>query len=89
MSVLEAVADAAHRFDVAAARPQLLAQADDLHVDRPVGDRIILPPDGVDDLVAGEDPAGAAGQEVQDAKFGKGQLDRLAPAPGLRCARGG
>src|SRR6476646_2636979 len=73
--LLESVANPSHRFDVAPQITELLAQTGDLDVDRAFRDRIVLPFDGIDDLIAREGPAGLARQELQQAKFGEGQLE--------------
>src|SRR5258708_33856491 len=48
-SLLEAIADSAHRFDVLAVRTQLLAQARHLYVDGPFRYRIVVALDCGDD----------------------------------------
>ena len=85
--LLEAVADSADRFDAGSQRTELLAQAHHLHVDRPLGDRVVLAFDGVDDLAPREGPARLTGQEVQQAELGKRQIDRRAVDQYLVAAR--
>ena len=75
---LEAVAHAADRFDVVARGAEFAAQADDLHVHRPVGGGVVVAVDAVEDLLAGEDPARPLGEEPEQLELGGGQIDRLA-----------
>src|ERR1700676_1008333 len=49
----KSIPDAADRFNVLAELAHFLPQAGHLHVDRALGDRIILPLDRIDDLRAG------------------------------------
>ena len=70
MLLSEAIAYAADGLDVFACLAQLLSQTDDLHVDGPVGDRIIVAVNSVEDLLSAENPAGATCEIMEDAEFG-------------------
>jgi len=59
----------------------LRRKRDDVHVDRAVGHEALIDVHvvalrGIDDLLAGEDPARLTGHEQQDAKLRGGQIDR-------------
>jgi hypothetical protein len=56
----------------------LLPQPQDVHIHGAVGDGAILPPDGVQQLLAAEDHARTAHQEFQQPELGGGQ-DRFSP----------
>src|SRR5271156_3315478 len=77
---VEAIAEAAHAsyegdpfdgFD-------LLPEAEDVDVDRAVGDGAIMAPDGVEQLLPAENHSRAAHQEFQQAELGGGKRDLLA-----------
>src|SRR5688572_5210749 len=72
---LKAVTDSSYRLDIVAVITQLLTQADDLHVDRALGHRIVIPLHTVDDLAAGECPTRLASEELQQPKLGEGQIE--------------
>jgi hypothetical protein len=70
---LEAVAGAAHRFQVARILRidlDLLTDAAHINVDRTRSDEAGIAPDGVEQVVAAEDPAGMARQVVQQPELG-------------------
>ena len=78
---LEAVAGAAHGFEVARRLGvgfDLLADAADVDVDRARGDEAGVAPDGVEEVVAAEDAAGMAGEVVEQTELGGGGGDELA-----------
>src|SRR5689334_13799312 len=79
--VAEFIAEAADGLDLVGALAELSADGGDVDVDRAVEDVGVAAEGGVDDVVAGEDAAGLAREELEDAKLGGGQGDALA-APG-------
>ena len=56
-SSLETVPDAADRLDMLACGTEPPAEADDLHVDRAGGDRVVVAVQRVENLLARKDPA--------------------------------
>ncbi len=62
-SVTHLVADAADGPDQGAGPAELAPQGGDLDVHRTAGDGVVVAVDRLDDLAAGEDPAGPGGQE--------------------------
>src|SRR5690606_5147921 len=77
-SVSEFVTETAYGLDHLAAGAQLAAQGGDVHVDGSIENGCIAGERPVDDLVAGENAAGASGQELKDAELGRREGDRLA-----------
>ncbi len=59
----KSVSHAPHRFDGVPPGAQFLAQARNLHVHGPLGDRVVRPLHGVHYAAAGEDPAGPSRQQ--------------------------
>src|SRR5258708_7117311 len=56
----------------------LLAEPEDVDVDGAVRDGAVLAPDGVQQLLAAEDHAGAGHEEFEQAELGGGERERLA-----------
>src|SRR5690242_16767622 len=75
----ESVADSGVRLDEVGALAQLLAVAVDMDVDGALQDHRILADGGVHQLVAGESPPRLTDQGLQQAEFGRGQGQLLAP----------
>ena len=78
---LKRIAEAAHRMNQPGRRRvlfDLLAQAQNIHVDGAIGDGAILPPNGVQQLFAAEDHARPAHQKFQQPELGGGQGEVLA-----------
>src|SRR5689334_9459321 len=62
---------------------QLDAQAPDVPIDDvALGDEVRAP-DRVEDLVAGHDPAAAAGEQIQEALLDTAEVDQRVPGPNL------
>lgn len=76
-SLFKAVADTANGLNQLAVGAELFSQADDLDIDSPVGDQVVLAMEPVDNLVTGEDNSGPFGEHVKDIEFGKGEAYRL------------
>src|SRR5580704_6649423 len=70
-------ADGADRVDGVAA-VERLAQAADMDVDGALVDIDVAAPDAIEQLLAGEHPAGAFHQEFEQAEFGRPEIDRAA-----------
>ena len=81
---MESIADAADGFDELARLAELLPQALDVDVDRPLQHDRILADGGVHQLVASERPARLADQDLQQAELGRRQRQLLVAieAPG-------
>ena len=75
--LMEPIADAADGLDEVGGIAQLLAQALDVDVDRPLQDHGVLADGGVHQLEAGERPARLPEQHLQQAKLGRGQRQLL------------
>ena len=82
--LMEPIADAADGLDEVGGVAELLAQALDVDVDRPLQDDGVLADRRVHQLVAGERPARLAEQDLQEAELGRRQRQLLARgrAPG-------
>ena len=86
---LKRIAKAAHRMNQARRGSVLfdfLPQPQNVDIDRAVGDRAILPPDGIQQLFAAEDHARPAHQEFQQPELGGGQRQRFAVQRHLAAA---
>src|SRR5262249_3796406 len=81
-AVVERVAGAAHGANrgLLAARIEQLAQAADMHVDGALVDIDVAAPDAVEQLLAGEHPAGVLKEEFEQAVFGRTEIDWTARA---------
>src|SRR5579883_409960 len=78
---VEGVAEAADGVDQVAL--DFLAEAQDVNVDGAVGNRPVLAPHGVEQLLAAEDDAWATHQEFEEPEFGGSQGERHAVEPHL------
>ena len=81
---MESIADAADGLDEVGGVAELLAQALDVDVDRPLQDHGVLADGGVHQLEAGEGPARLAEEHFEQAELGRGQRQLLVAvrAPG-------
>ena len=60
-----------------ARRARAPAQTDNLHVDRPCRDRVVVAMHGVENLLARVNPARLCAQEMQQAELRRAQLHRF------------
>src|SRR4051812_49720087 len=77
--LMKPVADTADGLDELARLAQLLPQALDVHVNRPLEDDRILADGRVHQLVASERPSGLADQRLEQAELGGRQRQLLVP----------
>src|SRR3954471_11278057 len=79
--VPELIPEAADGLDLVRALAELAADGGDVDVDRAVEDVGVAAEGGVEEVVAGEDAARLAREELEDSELGRGEGDGLA-APG-------
>src|SRR5271165_2141850 len=81
-AVVERVAGAAHGADriLLAARVEQFAQPADMHVDGALVDVDVAAPDAVEQLLAREHAARMLQEELEQAVFGRAEIDRPARA---------
>ena len=83
----EQVADAAHRADERPLSAQLLANVADMHVERAIQRRGRPLVNRRGQLVARDDPAGGANDQIEDIKLDRRQLQGVAFSPDFARAR--
>ncbi len=86
----ETEANASHRLDVAGSRgivAELAAKVGNMDVEDVVVAEEVDAPDGIDQLLAGEDHARLSNERGQEVEFECGQVDKLTRPPGGATSR--